>query len=101
MFQREPSPTAARISASVSPTTMPISRMLAAEGAEQVREGADAGERERQVEALVRRHADRSRPRAEVEFLVLDRQAAALRVVVSDDALVEEVLRQQVVVEPV
>src|SRR5688572_13689507 len=50
---------------------------------------------------MVPRDADGSRARAEIEFLVLRGDAAALRVVVRDEPLVQEVLGLEVEVEGV
>src|SRR5437660_8214772 len=75
--------------------------LLPAKGAEQIRKRPDARERERQVEPVVARDADRSRPRPEVELLVFDRDAAALRIVMRDDPLVQEVLVLHIEVEGV
>src|SRR5690242_8576011 len=80
---------------------MPSPPLLAAEGAEEVRERADARQGERQIEAMILWHADLAGARAEVELLVLDRDPAALRVVVRDDVLVQEVLVLHVEVERV
>src|SRR6478736_9881178 len=73
---------------------------LAAEGAEEVGERADPGERERQVEPMVLRDHKARRP-AEIVGLILDIDAAALRIVEGHDALLPEVCVADVVVERV
>ena len=59
----------------ISPFTA-STQAVSAEGAEEIRKGAEAGQHEGNIEAPIRR--DR-RPRHEMEFLELHLQAAALR----------------------
>ena len=75
--------------------------LLSAERAEQIRERADAGQRERQIEAVVLREPVAGEAAAVVERLVLDRDAAALRIVIRRVSLLEEGVAEQVVVERV
>src|SRR5688500_14298581 len=69
-----------------------------AESAEDVREGAHAGQRERDVETLVLRHDEAADVRV-VVGLVLDADAAALGVVEEADPLLHQRLLRQVEVE--
>src|SRR5450759_5699656 len=70
----------------------PIRRLPAhpaAERAEEVREGAEPGEREREVEPVVRLDRVQRVELREVVGLVLHREAAALRVVITDAPAVQ------------
>ena len=83
------SQTAARSASSCCAAERPGRALADAEGAEDVRERADAGQRERDVEAAILRDDEPADVRI-VERLVLDADAAALRIVEEADALLHQ-----------
>src|SRR6202035_4973570 len=62
----------------------------AAQGTAERREVAQSGEREGHEETLVRRHREPGAQSVEIVHLVLELYAAALRVVVAGDRLLQE-----------